>query len=89
MAQRRQRRGKRRRRPKLFLLAMLALLAAGFFTRRVLAPRAFQLLTRRSPSPASAHPAVGQIGPVQQSPGETLSESERRALERVLREHNR
>ncbi len=89
MAKRRQRRSKRRKRPNLFLIAVLALLAAGFLTRRMLAPRALHFLTHRSASPSSEHKLLGQGPPARQAPGEALTESERRTLDQIVRERSR
>jgi hypothetical protein len=82
MAKRRRR--KKRRGPSLILLAMLALLVAGFVTRRMLAPRAMRFLTHR-PAPVTGHP-VGEL----QEPGsaERLTNSDRRALDTLIREKN-
>lgn len=88
MAKRRQRRGRRRKRPSFFLVAVLALLAAGFVARRVLAPRAFHFLTHRPASSSPQGPALGQQ-PAQQGPGEALSDSERRTLDQIVRERSR
>jgi hypothetical protein len=88
MAKRRRQRVKRKR-PNLILLAILALLVAGFVTRRVLAPRAMGFLTHRSEAPT--YPPVA--GERQQPPGpgssETLTDSDRRALDTIVREKNR
>ncbi len=88
MAKRRRRRGKRRKRPSLILIALLGLLAAGFFTRRVLAPRAIHFLTHRDAPPVEP-PTLGKNQPPAHGPGETLTDSERRALDQVVRERSR
>ncbi len=89
MAKRRRRGRVKRRRPNLILLAMLALLVAGFVTRRVLAPRAMRFLTHRS-APATERPVVGER---QESPdsgsAENLTDSDRRALDTIVRDKNR
>lgn len=87
--QRRRRRSKkrRRRRPGLILIAMMALLAAGFVTRRVLVPRAMHFLTHRSA--ASAKRSAFAHGQPANAPGEMLTNSERRALDRVVRERSK
>jgi len=81
-------RGKRTRRGLLLTIA-LAVLAAGFITRRVLAPRAMHFLTHRSAA-AAAGPAAdarARPGDLSQSvPGENLTDSDRRALDRVVRQ---
>jgi len=81
-------RGKRTRRGLLLTIA-LAVLAAGFITRRVLAPRAMYFLTHRSPV-ATSNPAMdSQAVPGNSSysaPGEDLTDTDRRALDRVVRQ---
>jgi hypothetical protein len=88
MAKRRRRCGKRRKRPSLIVVAVLVLLAAGFVTRRVLAPRAIHFLTHRSATSAE-HSAFGQRQPPADGPAEALSDSERRALDQVVRERSK
>jgi hypothetical protein len=66
---------------------MLALLAAGFVTRRVLVPRAMYFLTHRTASPVK-RPALAHDQPAH-APGEVLTNSERRALDRIVRERSR
>jgi len=66
---------------------MLALLAAGFLTRRVLVPRAMHFLTHRPATPAK-RPALAHAQPAN-APGEVLTDSERRALDRVVRERSK
>jgi hypothetical protein len=92
MAKRRRRlaRGKRKR-PSLILILVLLVLAAGFLTRRVLAPRAMYFLTHRSatsqPGPALAgEPERAQ--PANDGTDENLSNSDRRALDQVVRERS-
>jgi hypothetical protein len=84
MAKRRRRRGKRKR-PSLLLIAALIVLAAGFLTRRVLAPRTMHFLTHRS-APPLQHPVTGQSGGVVDGAGENLTDSDRRALDTVVRQ---
>ncbi len=86
MAKRRRRRGKRKR-PSLILIAALMVLAAGFITRRVLAPRAMRFLTHRS-APAPEHTAIGQPQPAARGAGENLTDSDRRALDEVVRQRS-
>ncbi len=93
MAKRRRRRRSRvkRKRPSLILIAALLVLAAGFLTRRVLAPRAMYFLTHRSaalpPAPSMAgEPRPAQ--PVTDGTGENLTNSDRRALDQVVRERS-
>lgn len=88
MAKRRRRRRAKSRRPRLILIAALGLLIAGFLTRRLLAPRAMRFLTHRS-APAVEHPVIGQHQPPSNAPRETLSDSDRRALDAVAREKSR
>ena len=81
-------RAKRTRRGLIVTIA-LAVLVAGFITRRVLAPRAMHFLTHRSAA-AAAGPATdvrARPGNASYSaPGEDLTDSDRRALDRVVRE---
>jgi hypothetical protein len=86
MAKRRRRPRARRKRPSLVLIVLLLVVAAGFVTRRLLAPRAMHFLTHRSAAPAPAlageperaNPASGADG--------NLTDSDRRALDRIVRE---
>ncbi len=81
-------RAKRTRRGLLVTIALLVL-AAGFITRRVLAPRAMHFLTHRSATAASGPGVDARARPgdaSQSAPGEALTESDRRALDRVVRE---
>lgn len=80
------RRGKRRR-PSLFLIAALVVLAAGFITRRVLAPRAMHFLTHRS-APAPEHTVAGRLPPAAPDAGENLTDADRRALDQVVRQRS-
>ena len=89
MAKRRRRRrsSSKRIRPSLILIVALAVLVAGFLTRRVLAPRAMYFLTHRSAAspprvagePVSARPRVDGTG-------ENLTDSDRHTLDQVIRE---
>jgi len=92
MAKRRRRsRGKRKQRPSLILIVALAVLAAGFITRRVLAPRAMHFLTHRSPTPASDPAMAGGVRAAQpevDGTGENLTNSDRRALDQVVRQRS-
>lgn len=101
MAKRRRRRSRaKRKRPSLILIAALLVLAAGFITRRMLAPRAMHFLTHRSatlpPEPAIAgHPESGQSAqplqpaqPLNDGTGERLTDSDRRALDQVVRQRS-
>ncbi|HLK85569.1 MAG TPA: hypothetical protein VKT27_03610 [Candidatus Binataceae bacterium] len=79
-------RAKRTRRGLLVTIALLVL-AAGFITRRVLAPRAMYFLTHRGPLRASEPAADARPGdPPYSAPGEDLTDSDRRALDRVVRQ---
>jgi hypothetical protein len=94
MAKRRRRRRSRvkRKRPSLILIVALLVLAAGFLTRRVLAPRAMHFLTHRSAtlppesSMAGEPPPVEPAQPVADGSGENLTNSDRRVLDQVVRE---
>ena len=92
MAKRRRRsRGKRKQRPSLILIVALAVLAAGFITRRVLAPRAMHFLTHRSATPASEPAMAGGVRAAQpevDGTGENLTNSDRRALDQVVRQRS-
>jgi hypothetical protein len=92
MAKRRRRRSRaKRKRPSLILIVALLVLAAGFITRRVLAPRAMHFLTHRSatllPEPAIAgdHDR-GQ--PYNDRTSERLTDSDRRALDQLVRQRS-
>jgi hypothetical protein len=90
MAKRRRRSRRKRKRPSLILIVALLVLAAGFFTRRVLAPRAMYFLTHRSAAPAPVMAGEGRAVPPSVLPSnggsnENLTDSDRRALDRVLR----
>lgn len=92
MAKRRRRRSRaKRRRPSLILILALLVLAAGFITRRVLAPRAMHFLTHRSatsaPAPAMAA-APRPDKPAVDGSGEHLTDSDRRALDQVVRQRS-
>lgn len=65
---------------------MLALVAAGFITRRVLAPHLMHFLTHREPS--AEHPVLAH-GEPPQAPAEVLTNSERRALDQIVRERSK
>jgi len=92
MAKRRRRRPRsKRKRPSLILIVALAVLAAGFITRRVLAPRAMHFLTHRSAGPPSepataGAPMAGQSA--ENGAGETLTNSDRRALDQMVRQRS-
>jgi hypothetical protein len=85
MAKRRRRSHGKRKRPSLILIVALAVLAAGFITRRVLAPRAMHFLTHRSSTPAPA--SAGEPQP-QDGTGEHLTDSDRRALDQLVRQRS-
>jgi hypothetical protein len=87
MAKRRRRRARtRRKRPGAILIIVLLVLAAGFMTRRLLLPGAMHFLTHRSPdAPLHAGVATGPDPDVNGS-GENLSDSDRQALDRLLRQ---
>jgi hypothetical protein len=92
MAKRRRRRRSRgkRKRPSLILIVALLVLAAGFLTRRVLAPRAMHFLTHRSAAPPPEPSVDGepQPEPATDGAGENLTNSDRRALDQVVRERS-
>jgi p-aminobenzoyl-glutamate transporter AbgT len=80
MAKRRRRRSRaKRKRPSLVLIVAVLVLAAGFITRRVLAPRAMHFLTHRSA--ATLPPATTDNGA-----SERLTDSDRRALDQLVRQ---
>jgi hypothetical protein len=86
MAKRRRRRGKRKR-PSLVLIVALIVLASGFLTRRILAPRAMHFLTHRS-GPPPQHTVVGQPQPAAVGADENLTGSDRHALDQVVRQRS-
>jgi hypothetical protein len=93
MAKRRRRRSRaKRKRPSLILIVALLVLAAGFITRRVLAPRAMHFLTHRSatPLPGSAIAAEPWPGHPSNDEGtrERLTDSDRRALDQLVRQRS-
>ena len=92
MAKRRRRRSRnKRKRPSLILIVALAVLAAGFITRRVLAPRAMHFLTHRSAAPLSEPATAGapMAGhSAEDGAGETLTNSDRRALDQLVRQRS-
>ncbi len=91
MAKRRRRRPSRarRKRPSLVLIVALLVLAAGFITRRVLAPRAMHFLTHRS-APLPPQPVIaGDHDPGQphgDGTSERLTDSDRHALDQLVRQ---
>jgi hypothetical protein len=93
MAKRRRRRRSRgkRKRPSLILIVALLVLAAGFLTRRMLAPRAMYFLTHRSATTTPEPSMAGEFRPAR-SPtdgtGENLTDSDRRTLDQVVRERS-
>src|ERR1700731_5414590 len=87
MAKRRRRRRAKRKRPSLVLIVALIVLASGFLTRRILAPRAMHFLTHRS-GPPPQHTVVGQPQPAAGGEDEHLSASDRRALDEVVRQRS-
>jgi hypothetical protein len=86
MAKRRRLRGKRKR-PSLILIVALIVLASGFLTRRILAPRAMHFLTHRS-GPPPQHTVVGQPQPAAVGADENLTGSDRHALDQVVRQRS-
>jgi hypothetical protein len=93
MAKRRRRRSRaKRKRPSLILIVALLVLAAGFITRRVLAPRAMHFLTHRSatPLPGPAMAAEPRPGEPSHDDGtsERLTDSDRRALDQLVRQRS-
>lgn len=89
MAKRRRRRSRgKRKRPSLILIVAVAVLAAGFITRRVLAPRAMHFLTHRSATPASQPALAGEPAPATGGTGENLTDSDRRSLDRLVRQRS-
>jgi hypothetical protein len=88
MAKRRRRSRGKRKRPSLILIVALAVLAAGFITRRVLAPRMMHFLTHRSTAPGSRPALASEPAPATGGTGENLSDSDRRALDRLVRQRS-
>jgi hypothetical protein len=94
MAKRRRRSRAKRKRPSLILIVALLVLAAGFITRRVLAPRAMHFLTHRSATSPSGPAMAGEPRPGQALPalndgtGERLTDSDRRALDQLVRQRS-
>jgi hypothetical protein len=91
MAKRRRRRSRaKRKRPSLILIVALLVLAAGFITRRVLAPRAMHFLTHRSATtlPGSAMGTEPRTGQPFNGDGtsERLTDSDRHALDQLVRQ---
>jgi hypothetical protein len=92
MAKRRRRRSRaKRKRPSLILIVALLVLAAGFITRRVLAPRAMHFLTHRSATlpPERAIAGDHDLGqPHNDGTSERLTDSDRRALDQLVRQRS-
>jgi len=95
MAKRRRRRSRaKRKRPSLILIVALLVLAAGFITRRVLAPRAMHFLTHRSATSPSGPAMAGEprpsqaLQPLNDGTGERLTDSDRRALDQLVRQRS-
>jgi hypothetical protein len=91
MAKRRRRRSRaKRKRPSLILIVALLVLAAGFITRRVLAPRAMHFLTHRSATTLPGSAMGTEPGPGQPFNGdgtsERLTDSDRHALDQLVRQ---
>jgi hypothetical protein len=74
----------------LLLIAVLALVVAGFLTRRMLVPRALYLLTHRPAPRATARDNQSQGASAPRQPqaadtaGEKLSDSDRRHLNDLI-----
>jgi hypothetical protein len=87
MAKRRRRRARaRRKRPGAILVIVLLVLAAGFLTRRLLMPRAMHFLTHRPHDvPLRSGVARGREQNMNGA-GEKLSDSDRQALDRLVRQ---
>jgi hypothetical protein len=92
MAKRRRRSRVKRKRPSLILIVALLVLAAGFITRRVLAPRAMHFLTHRSATLPPKTAIAGDRDPVRPSnddgTSERLTDSDRRALDQLVRQRS-
>jgi hypothetical protein len=93
MAKRRRRHSRaKRKRPSLILIVALLVLAAGFITRRLLAPRAIHFLTHRSATPLPGPAIAAEPQPGNSSNGdgtsERLTDSDRRTLDQLVRQRN-
>ena len=64
------------------------MLAAGFITRRVLAPRAMHFLTHRSATPGPGPAIAGEGDRGTGGASENLTDSDRRALDRLVRQRS-
>ena len=92
MAKRRRRQSRaKRKRPSLILIVALLVLAAGFITRRVLAPRAMHFLTHRSATlrRTGRWPAImTRASRTDDGTSERLTDSDRRALDQLVRQRS-
>jgi flagellar biosynthesis/type III secretory pathway M-ring protein FliF/YscJ len=83
------RRRRKRRARGLFLLLVLALLIAGFMTRRLMLPRMFPRLGNRSaatPAAAQTQSASNEPAASHNGSGEHLTNKDRKALDDVIRQ---
>jgi len=74
------------------LFVVLAVVVAGFLTRRMLLPRAHYLLTHRSPSRTTAHdngPSAASAPQSADTPIEELTDSDRRHLNDLINRKTR
>ena len=87
-------RRKRKRRMGFVMMVVLAMLIAGFLARRLMMPGATHYLTYRAPEYPAQAPETGRSqpnNPVSASrpnegaPSEHLTDSDRRALDEVIR----
>lgn len=81
------RRRRKSRRRGLWLILAIVLVAAGFLTRRIVAPRVMHYLAYRPPEHRSSYeqpafPAQARPAPL---PTEHLTESDRRGLHEVIK----
>jgi hypothetical protein len=86
-------RRKRKRRMGFVMMVVIAMLIAGFLARRLMMPGATHYLTYRAPEYPAQAPETGRSQPddtnaskpSEQHPSEHLTDSDRRALDEVIR----
>lgn len=85
MAKRRRRKRGKAGKVRWLMIVAIALLIAGFMARRLMMPGAARELTHRGPDYTSQAPQSGDAGNGEAAPSEHLSDSDRRALDEVIR----